>query len=107
MGYLNIADELDKDGELRIIANDEYNIYINEQQARDLIVQIETVFANSGKALFDDSTELAKVKAARDALKAKLDGGVRVHYDGKEISTWLNSYKPFNATLIPDEGVKL
>lgn len=61
------------------------------------------------------AAELAEVKAERDALKARLDGGVRViakrHPDGwigwMECSPLHNYGDVCNANLIPDEGVTL
>ena len=54
---LHIADELDRDGELRLIIEGEYEdtyMYLNKEQAREVVVQIETAFANGGRGLFDE-----------------------------------------------------
>lgn len=58
---IEIEDILDRDGELEITLEragcQDIIIYLNAEQARDLIVQIETAFANGGMGLCNNVIE--------------------------------------------------
>lgn len=56
--------------------------------------------------------EIRQLKAERDKLQKRIDGGIRVHAETAEffpvlIQARSISFKAKNATLIPDEGITL
>ncbi len=113
---IEIEDKLDRDGELEImlerIGCQDIIIYLNAEYAYIRLESAAYLFETILSERDAIDAELAKVKTERDALKARLDGGIRVCVDEtKKTASYFyfpsSSWHRANATLIADEGVKL